>query len=143
MAKVGEFEAKAAGSENSGFTPSAHDGFSDLLLQILRNSSSEGLWHALLEQIVQNQSSVDARRAVQPRRLTIRECCVWANVGRTHLYDLIRRGRIKARKDGRRTYILLEDVEAWLKSLPSYELAKECGSPHAEQKRHVQRRGGP
>lgn len=54
----------------------------------------------------------------QPRRFSIKEFCAWANVGRTHLYALIRSGKIRARKDGRRTYILYEDGEAWITSLP-------------------------
>ena len=67
------------------------------------------------------RSSAPTSAAPQPlpRRLSINEFCAWANIGRTHLYALIRRGDIKARKDGRRTYILIEDGEAWISSLPT------------------------
>jgi len=64
----------------------------------------------------------------QPRRFSIKGFCAWANVGRTHLYALIRSGKIKARKDGRRTYILYEDGEAWITSLPT--VAADLAEPN-------------
>jgi excisionase family DNA binding protein len=68
----------------------------------------------------------------QRRRLTIRECCVWANIGRSHLYEIIGRGELRAKKDGRRTYILLEDLEAWITSLPDLQPPASKGEPAKE-----------
>lgn len=42
-----------------------------------------------------------------------------ATVGRTTIYEAIGAGALKARKLGRRTVILDEDLRAWLASLPS------------------------
>ena len=44
--------------------------------------------------------------------------CEAAGVGRTSIYEAIRAGALKARKLGRRTIILDEDLRAWLASLP-------------------------
>lgn len=41
------------------------------------------------------------------------------SIGRTPLYEEIKRGKLKARKAGRRTVILDEDLRAWLASLPN------------------------
>lgn len=45
--------------------------------------------------------------------------CETTDVGRTSVYGAIRAGKLKARKPGRRTIILDEDLRAWLASLPS------------------------
>lgn len=41
--------------------------------------------------------------------------------GRTKVYDEIRKGRLRARKIGRRTIILDADLKDWLASLPTRE----------------------
>jgi hypothetical protein len=41
-----------------------------------------------------------------------------AGLGRSKLFEEINAGRLKARKAGRRTLILHEDLAAWLASLP-------------------------
>jgi excisionase family DNA binding protein len=42
-----------------------------------------------------------------------------ATVGRTSIYEAINSGALKAKKIGRRTLILDEDLRSWLASLPS------------------------
>ena len=44
--------------------------------------------------------------------------CDAAGVGRTSIYEAIRAGELKARKLGRRTIILDDDLRQWLASLP-------------------------
>ena len=44
-----------------------------------------------------------------------------AGVGRTMIFNEIRRGRLPARKCGRRTIITDPDLEAWLGGLPQIE----------------------
>jgi hypothetical protein len=41
-----------------------------------------------------------------------------AGIGRTRAFELIREGKLKARKDGANTIVLREDLEAYLHSLP-------------------------
>jgi len=41
-----------------------------------------------------------------------------AGLGRSKLFEEINAGRLKARKAGRRTLILRDDLAAWLASLP-------------------------
>ena len=52
--------------------------------------------------------------------LSIEEAMTATGLGRTKLYKIINSGEIKARKIGRRTIILKDDLEAFLAGLPSY-----------------------
>jgi excisionase family DNA binding protein len=52
------------------------------------------------------------------RALSVEQAAKAAGVGRTLLFEEIRKGRITARKVGRRTIITTDDLDAWLKSLP-------------------------
>ena len=45
------------------------------------------------------------------------------NVGRSKIFEEISAGRLKARKVGRRTIILREDLVAWLAALPTRQAA--------------------
>ena len=51
--------------------------------------------------------------------LGIIEAARAAGVGRSTVFDEINAGRLKARKAGRRTLILREDLQAWLAALPT------------------------
>jgi excisionase family DNA binding protein len=48
----------------------------------------------------------------------ISEACALARVGRTTMYDMVRCGELRARKRGRRTLILADDLRQWLEALP-------------------------
>jgi len=50
--------------------------------------------------------------------LTIAEVCTKARVGRTKLYADIRDGKLRARKNGRRTVVLADDLRAYVDHLP-------------------------
>ena len=49
---------------------------------------------------------------------SILEFCQRNGVGRTFAFEEIRRGRLKARKAGKRTLVTPADEREWLESLP-------------------------
>jgi len=53
--------------------------------------------------------------------LSISEACAMAGIGRTKVYEAIATGSLKARKCGKRTLILRDDLRRFLASLPSAE----------------------
>ena len=53
--------------------------------------------------------------------LSIKEAQAAAPVGRQGIYDAINEGQLRAKKNGRRTLILIEDFKAWLAGLPEYD----------------------
>jgi len=56
-----------------------------------------------------------------PLALSIAEACSMARAGRTALYQAIRDGALRARKRGRKTLILPEDLKRWVESHPTVE----------------------
>lgn len=50
--------------------------------------------------------------------LTVEETAARSPIGRTLIFRAIKEGRLTARKYGRRTFILPEDFEAFLRALP-------------------------
>lgn len=61
-------------------------------------------------------------------------CCL--NV----IYDAIRQGGLKARKMGRRTIILRNDLEQWLSNLPLLDLANNRHTPTVRNRHPIGRR---
>jgi excisionase family DNA binding protein len=53
--------------------------------------------------------------------LSIPESCKLSGIGRSKLYQAIQTGALRARKLGKKTLILPEDLQQWLVDLPSYE----------------------
>jgi excisionase family DNA binding protein len=53
-----------------------------------------------------------------PDALSIPDACEMASVGRSTIYAAITEGRLKARKLGRRTLILRDDLAHFLAALP-------------------------
>lgn len=51
---------------------------------------------------------------------TIDEACAICSIGRTKLYESISSGKIKAKKLGKRTLILKDDLERFIESLEDY-----------------------
>lgn len=52
--------------------------------------------------------------------LSIEEVRAATGIGRTKLYEAIGKGNLKARKFGKRTIILKDDLELFLNSLETY-----------------------
>ena len=53
-----------------------------------------------------------------PLGLGVTDAARAAGVGRTAIYEALKSGTLVARKLGRRTIILVDDLNAWLTSLP-------------------------
>lgn len=50
--------------------------------------------------------------------LTIKDASAACGLGPTKIYELIGKGKIDARKEGRRTLILVESLKRYVESLP-------------------------
>jgi excisionase family DNA binding protein len=57
-------------------------------------------------------------RELQREGLSIAEACAVAGIGRTKIYEAITEGSLKARKCGKRTLVLRDDLRDFLASLP-------------------------
>jgi excisionase family DNA binding protein len=55
-----------------------------------------------------------------PLAFTINEAIDVSRIGRTKIYEAIANGSLRAKKFGNKTLILREDLQDWLKSLPSF-----------------------
>jgi excisionase family DNA binding protein len=64
---------------------------------------------------------------IAPLALKIGEACGAARCGRTTIYEVIKRGELRAVKRGRSTLILEADLRRWLEGLPAvaHEKASE------------------
>ena len=65
-----------------------------------------------------SSSSSDPNRVTEPYALSIEEAANFCGIGRTKLYELIKKGAIKARKLGRRTILPVADLKEFVESLP-------------------------
>ncbi len=52
--------------------------------------------------------------------LSIEEVRAYTGIGKTRLYEALNRGQLKAKKFGRKTIILKDDLDDFLESLDSY-----------------------
>jgi excisionase family DNA binding protein len=65
---------------------------------------------------VTDRADLGGHVEMQKLGLSILEAAEASGVGRTTLYEEIRHSRLKAKKIGRRTVILRDDLEDWLKN---------------------------
>ena len=54
----------------------------------------------------------------QKEAFSISEVCAAVGIGRSKIYEAIAKGQLKARKVGRRTLILRDELREFLQSLP-------------------------
>ena len=57
------------------------------------------------------------------RRVTVKEACAYARVGRTKLYRLIAKGKVDAYKDGVFTLVDLNSIDRYHSTLPKITAA--------------------
>ena len=55
--------------------------------------------------------------------MSIRQFSQRYGPGRTKVYEELKAGRLRARKNGKRTIITEDDAEDWLQHLPVFEVA--------------------
>ena len=60
---------------------------------------------------------------------SVNEICTLAGLGRDSVYQAIRNGKLVARKYGKRTLVIDEDLRAFLRSLPTMRKGKACAPP--------------
>ena len=58
---------------------------------------------------------------------SIAQACARSGIGRTALYDMINAGQLTARKRGRRTLILADDLRRCLELLPPVKAKPDKG----------------
>jgi excisionase family DNA binding protein len=68
-----------------------------------------------------------------PLAYSIAEACEVARIGRTSIYEAISSGELIARKNGRRTVILSDDLRRWLQGLPLTNSKSVLASQTADQ----------
>jgi hypothetical protein len=64
--------------------------------------------------------NAEAEGGVSPRALRIPEFSKRYGICRSHVYDEIKSGRLRALKCNHRTLISSEDAERWLRGLPAF-----------------------
>ncbi|MCV3734994.1 helix-turn-helix domain-containing protein [Rhizobium sp. TRM96647] len=60
---------------------------------------------------------------MKPVSVTVDDATQYCGIGRTKLYELIRDGHFTARKAGKRTLLLTEELDAYVRSLPTLKTA--------------------
>jgi excisionase family DNA binding protein len=59
--------------------------------------------------------------SARQRAMSIEEFCERYGPGRTKVYEELKSGRLRGRKIGKRTIIVEDDAEDWLRRLPAIE----------------------
>ena len=62
---------------------------------------------------------------IVPFAVSINEACKWAGIGRSSIYQAIRRGELPIRKSGRRSLVLMADLQRWISELPTSDVRHE------------------
>jgi excisionase family DNA binding protein len=67
---------------------------------------------------MQTENKDMTSQPVEREGLSIAEACAVAGIGRTKIYEAIAEGSLKARKCGKRTLILRDELRDFLAALP-------------------------
>ena len=77
-----------------------------------------------LRKCVEYKNAVrEATQLLERRAYTIDEAVLVSGVGRTSIYEVIKKGELRAVKRGRRTLILADDLDRFLTQLKPMEAA--------------------
>lgn len=63
-------------------------------------------------------TNIPAQSGPPPAAMTFAEFLKWSRIGKTKAYAEAKAGRLKIRKLGGKTLVLLSDAEKWLNELP-------------------------
>jgi excisionase family DNA binding protein len=63
-----------------------------------------------------------------PVSMSIATAVRWSGISRSEMYNLLARGRIRAVKAGRKTLVLTETLQTYIRSLPSAEFKAGSGT---------------
>ena len=61
---------------------------------------------------------------MQKIAVTIHEAAAISGIGRTTLYELFKAGKLTPRKSGSRTLVLVDELERYVRSLPTANMAE-------------------
>lgn len=67
---------------------------------------------------MRNQTVFWLETAMKKVAVTVPEAVQISGIGRTTLYEIFKSGKLKPRKQGKRTLIILDELEDYLRSLP-------------------------
>ena len=96
------------------------------LLEALSSSTPNSPFKPVVKTELDKAGRASAQTKDTPPKklLSINEALAVMGVGRTTLYEKLSTGEIKAIKLGRRTFIMAEELSAYIDSLKSYHLTK-------------------
>lgn len=63
---------------------------------------------------------------MQKIAVTIKEAAALSGIGRSSLYKLFNEGKLTPRKSGKRTLIIVTELESYVKSLPAGGLSHDA-----------------
>jgi excisionase family DNA binding protein len=76
------------------------------------------LFAIFIPNVLENIKMRESDDGLQREALSIAQACAVAGIGRTKIYQAIATGSLKARKCGKRTLVLRDDLRDFLASLP-------------------------
>jgi len=69
---------------------------------------------------LKNQSAAKPKAAVEPLALSVKQFCRLSSLGRTNTYELIRKGKLQAKRIGGRTVIPIDAARRLLDEAPDF-----------------------
>jgi excisionase family DNA binding protein len=88
------------------------------LAVLIGHTQSPSVRHQPSADVNGGQNVSEAIEELRREALTISEVCSACGLGRSKVYEAIADGSLKARKAGRRTLVLRDDMKTFLAALP-------------------------